>query len=739
MNVTLPNGVVINGVPDNATKEEVRQKAIAAGLATEADFPAPEVDTSVPRNVGFQPTEVPEKRGFMQGIKDFIAGGPEGQRNVFAAPELNEMSWRAAKSGLGGLLTGDPAEIQQIIATNYPEAEFGDIGGQMAVRFPSGDYLLQPEGIDPLDVARFGTDVAAFVPAGGVIGTGARQLAKGAAVAGGTQSALQGVEAATGGTFDPEDVAIEAATQGALQMAEPVVRAGAGAIKSKVSPLIDKFTQRFGRSGDASYSDVAKSLTGNAEDVMPDIMADPEVLAAANDLGINVNPSVYSTSDIYREMENALKAIPGSQLSANEKETVRQLGIAADDLVRQWAGTTDKSQISAEFTDKMLNTINQMDQESSAIYSALEEVIPRSMKMQATSTVDLINEFAAELGGVENLDPMVARLYKQLTEQEGGPTYALVDKLRRDVGSALKGSGPFKDGSQYELKRIYGTLSDDALRPAELFGLSEEAQLAKDLVRQRKAMEETLQGALGRDLSKSLMTEITSGVRGLAKGTTGRFNKVMEAVPMEDREMVATAALNDLFAGGSTRSKDFSLGGFVGNYEALLRNRAAANELFQYVPQEAQDRLKSIYRVSKGLMEANKKDLNNPSGTARAVIGAMDAPDGIISKLFKVGRQVGAGAAATSPFDAGIVGATGGFLNAMRATKTKATEAATEMLTNPGFQDAMQRFIAGDTQSANTLLNSLTATKTWLANQPAEVKRAIARQGLIQYLMSEEE
>lgn len=38
MNVTLPNGVVIRGVPDGTTKEQVKAKAIASGLATEADF-----------------------------------------------------------------------------------------------------------------------------------------------------------------------------------------------------------------------------------------------------------------------------------------------------------------------------------------------------------------------------------------------------------------------------------------------------------------------------------------------------------------------------------------------------------------------------------------------------------------------------------------------------------------------------------------------------------------------------
>lgn len=40
MNVTLPNGKVIRGVPEGTPKDVIKQKAIAAGLATEADFGA---------------------------------------------------------------------------------------------------------------------------------------------------------------------------------------------------------------------------------------------------------------------------------------------------------------------------------------------------------------------------------------------------------------------------------------------------------------------------------------------------------------------------------------------------------------------------------------------------------------------------------------------------------------------------------------------------------------------------
>lgn len=177
--------------------------------------------------------------GVMQNL---TGGGPEPiAPGVFSAPELNELSVRAFRAGVGGLLEGNPEEVQQIIASNYPEAEFGEIEGQPAVTLPSGQYLLNPEGIDPLDVARFGTGMAAFTPAGRISGMG-RQLAKGAAAAGATQAGIEGAETLAGGEFDAGEIAGAAAMQGAGQTAgeflSGVLRTATGRMSPEAQQLV---------------------------------------------------------------------------------------------------------------------------------------------------------------------------------------------------------------------------------------------------------------------------------------------------------------------------------------------------------------------------------------------------------------------------------------------------------------------------------------------------------------------
>jgi len=52
MNVTLPNGKVIENVPEGTSKEEIKLKAIEAGLATEADFPQEQTQPMLPNLTG---------------------------------------------------------------------------------------------------------------------------------------------------------------------------------------------------------------------------------------------------------------------------------------------------------------------------------------------------------------------------------------------------------------------------------------------------------------------------------------------------------------------------------------------------------------------------------------------------------------------------------------------------------------------------------------------------------------
>lgn len=71
MNVTLPNGKVIKGVPEGTTKQQIMQKAIASGIATEADFGMPA-----------QPADTPTEQPPMNAAQGFVAGAERGVKQT---------------------------------------------------------------------------------------------------------------------------------------------------------------------------------------------------------------------------------------------------------------------------------------------------------------------------------------------------------------------------------------------------------------------------------------------------------------------------------------------------------------------------------------------------------------------------------------------------------------------------------------------------------------------------------
>lgn len=234
MNVTLPNGRVIEGVPEGTTKEQIAEKAVNSGIASWEDFGM----TLVQDNLQQQPVQPQEQLepSILDSFADFFSGESRTTPEIEAlgeignAPELNEMSWSAFKTSLGLLATGDQEKAKSVIKSNIPEAEFTqDQKGNTIVNLPSGQYALNKPGISPQDIAKGVFDIAAFTPAGRVA-----SVPTAAAASGATELALQEAARQTGaGDIDLSDVATSSALGGAFKGAEDLIGAGYRAIKGK--------------------------------------------------------------------------------------------------------------------------------------------------------------------------------------------------------------------------------------------------------------------------------------------------------------------------------------------------------------------------------------------------------------------------------------------------------------------------------------------------------------------------
>ena len=478
------------------------------------------------------------------------------------------------------------------------------------------------------------------------------------------------------------------------------------------------------------------------EKIVPEVMANPEIIKAADEVGVDLNPGHYSGSDIYREYELGLKMIPGSRLSANEKEAVRTLSARADELITEIGGTTDKGALSESVKSRMSSAIDEIKAEEGIIYDAVESAIPKGQKVIPRRTLEYLDNRIAEVGGVKFLSPAEKAVYKSLGGRGADrPTFQRLVEARRNVHSPSGMNNPFANTDKRTRDMLYNAIKADERGVIGFFdeGLLADYDRALEIGAKRFAMQDEMVSVFGKDLSRSLFTGMKAGVRGLTTGDLPAFRKVMDKVPEDMREMVAATALNDVFTAGARTSKDLSLSGFVSAYEGIKRNSNAYAELGKYIPVEAMRRVDNMYKVAKGITDANRKDLNNPSGSARAVLAAMDNPESMLGKIYRTGAQAAAAESVTTPVGIPGAGAVGIIVSTLKSGSKKATEAADQMLTSPAFKKAMTEYIRKQEEKANQTLESSPQYRRWLDNVDPQAKREILRQGAIQYLLSEEE
>ena len=129
MNVTLPNGVTINGVPDDATKDQIRLKAISSGLAKESDF-----GQAAP---GPAPIEQPESGGILDAIKsDF----EKGTKNL----KQDALGVLRGAAGIGNTLLAAGDKVDEWLGTG-PQRNLEDL---VTGKKPKTPYEQRAEGID---------------------------------------------------------------------------------------------------------------------------------------------------------------------------------------------------------------------------------------------------------------------------------------------------------------------------------------------------------------------------------------------------------------------------------------------------------------------------------------------------------------------------------------------------------------------------------------------------------------
>lgn len=711
--ITTKDGITIQNIPDDiAPDSQVLKDRVAATRAQQLQG---------------QP-EAP-RMGVIEGIKEAVTGAQRSTKESeslpewTSMPELNSFSMASAKTALGTLLS-NPGETVQVIKANYPQVtERQDEKGNFIMRSQiDGKEYVIPPGFRTGDIPRAAGGLAAFTPAGRAATLGG---AAGASAA--TQAAIEASQAATGGEFNSGEVvtagvlgaAVPAVVQGVRAVATParqvVARAlgrevpqapGIGAVPEapasvpQAAPVMPATTQAAEAAAPMGIAELGQTTRKAAlggigskravSELAEQAAPDAETVAAAERLGIAdyLQPDHVTTNQAFRQISQLVKSQTGSEAAVAQRQGLEKVAERANALVDELGGSADLSTTSANVRTSMTATQNELENAANTLYNEVRSKIPAKASAPADSALEFVKQRADELGGAENLSQMEKRILRKLSPSDAGeaPTYALLDDVRKEVGSATRGQGVFKDADTGLAKKLYTLLSDDQALAAEAHGAGDVYSAARSAVSVRKGMEDDMVALFGKQLERTMTPMITGAVKDLGKGDVAKFAKMMAAVPEGMRQEVAASGLSSFFQ-RAARGGEMDFAGYSRWFDGLERNQQAKAALFSNLPKESVQQLTDLAKVAKGVAMAKGEFIATGKAINPQVLAAAD---GIMAKVFETASQHGLRGlfAETLGTASGAPGLASAVLSASMKNKSSVLQAADKLITSPEFLQA---------------------------------------------------
>lgn len=608
-------------------------------------------------------------------------------------PELNSFSMASAKTGLGTLLAS-PEEAVKVIQANFPgvqarQDERGNFFVQSSI--DGKEYAFKP-GFRPSDIPRAAAGVAAFTPAGratSVMGAGA--------AAAGTQAVIEGTQAATGGTFDPAPVGAAGVLGAAVPAIGGIVRAVRGrsptplatppAAPPATPPAATLSPDELGQTARSAALGGFGSKKATAT-LAAEAAPDAATVEAAKRLGVmdHLQPDHVTTNQAFRQLSQLVKSQTGSQAHAAQRAGLEKVAQAADDIVTKIGGSKDLSTVSENVASQLKANHAALKDQAARLYGEVADAINPSSPVRASNLAAQLRKNADDLGGEANLSAVESRLLRQLDEN---PTYALLDKVRKDIGEARRGKmNAFGSSNSRELTILESALRADQKAAADAAGVGQTWELAQATAKTYKGIQDDLTAIFGRDLDKSMQPLLTGAVKKLAAGDTSNFVKLLKSVPEDMRQQVTASGLSSFFQ-KTARGGEMDFAGYAKWYEGLQRNQQAYNAVMSNLPKRARQQLADLAKVSRGVAMSKGEFI----ATGKAINPrVLEAADTLMSRVYEAVKQRGIpGLVAESLGTAhGAPGLASALQSAMSASKPSVMQAADRLIASPEFIAAVQ-------------------------------------------------
>ncbi|MGV8917843.1 MAG: lytic transglycosylase [Pseudomonas sp.] len=320
------------------------------------------------------------------------------------------------------------------------------------------------------------------------------------------------------------------------------------------------------------------------------------------------------------------------------------------------------------------------------------------------------------------------------------PSFSSLDNIRRQAESKLKASN-FPGEDSQAIAGLHSALLTDQQKVADAHGVGSSFKYARDLSAKRDEAHGNLTDLLGKDLHGALSSKLGTSVDQLKKGDFRSFDAVMSKIPENMRQGAVLTSLNNAFTSGSRNAPQLTATGFANWYGGITRHAGAKQKLLSYLPEDAGKQLEDIYTVAKAMSDAAGAKIH--SGRIEAVLKGFSADNGMIAKIWDVGKQAAAAEGVSHALGFPGAGTVGVLVKVLSAQKLPINEAASKFLASERYRDALKAYvIAGGTMRANVLARQKQLTRTsiykkWVGALGHEAAARVAAVGPLVYLTEE--
>ena len=504
------------------------------------------------------------------------------------------------------------------------------------------------------DIAQLVTNPALNLAAKGLKGAGFEGAARAVTPSGRTvsQDIRKTFDVATGGLTKPRGAGERIGQTAAETLSSGGLFGAAGKLGGAIARLAPKTAGELAALGTAGAgggiaeevapgsvtAQLAGTLAGGLAPSIPNLLKksissaariDPQAVKELTKVG--VSPTVGMAGGAGAKiLERTLADAPfsASIIRKASHNAVNQISSKVTSLADDLSTAATKQEAGAIIQKGARGFVSRFQDKSKQLFDNLKKVVPDQEPVQVSKTLAFLNDRISQFSGAPNItasliNPSIRKLAAALSidAKDGKLPFRLLRNLRSDIGRKLSNPSIIDDIPRGELKRLYGSITEDikdaAIEKGGSSGLKSFNRANNFYRAGIKRIDDSIEKIAQSDTPEKAFRLATTGTR---DGAT-KLRALKKSLKPEEFQALQSVVIRDM--GKATAGTQlpggelFSVGTFLTNWNKF--SPEAKNVLFSTTKDAKLRRgLDDLLNASNRIKQAEK--MANTSGTARQLI-----------------------------------------------------------------------------------------------------------------------